>query len=250
MNMQDARIMIAVPTLEYARRADFYDYINMIDKEGLNVGQTFAHGQSPARNRNEMIELALQNNFTHILFLDDDVVPRPDILKKLLVHDKDIVCGLYLMRNHPHFPILFDQSYTNGVCRYLFLRPGMNGLVKAVNTGLGAALIKTDVFKKMSDDKPWVRLGQCEKDHWCDDIDFFNRARDKYGYEIWCDLDCPVGHMVSGTIFPMRKKDGTWVTAATFDQKNVFELPQMAPPQEEVNEKLSKMGLVEGPVMV
>jgi hypothetical protein len=79
------KVLIAVPTLEYARRADFYDYINMIDKNIPNceVGQTFAHGQSPARNRNTMIEIALKNNFTHMLFLDDDVVPRPDIIKKL-----------------------------------------------------------------------------------------------------------------------------------------------------------------------
>lgn len=236
------KVMIGVPTLEYARRADFYDYINMIDKDIPNtvVGQTFAHGQSPARNRNTIIEIALKNDFTHILFLDDDCVPRPDILKKLLAHDKDIVTGLYLMRSHPHMPILFDESYTNGACRFTVLRPGMKGLVRVKNTGLGAALIKTEVFKRMADDKPWVRLGQCEKDHWCDDIDFFNRARDLYKFEIWCDLECPVGHMLSATIFPMRKEDGTWVTAGTFDQKNVFELAQHVPTDEEMAAAIAK----------
>lgn len=242
------RVMICVPTLEYARRADFYDYLNMIEKDipDVEVGQSMAHGQSPARNRNTMIELTLANNFTHILFLDDDVVPRPDILKKLLAHDVDIVTGLYLMRSHPHLPILFDKSYTNGACRFSILRPGLKGLVKVANTGLGAALIKTDVFRKMADDKPWIRLGQCEKDHWCDDIDFFNRARDLYGYDIWCDLECPVGHMVSATIFPMRKADGTWVTAGTFDQKNVFELPQHQPTEEELANAMKEENVFEG----
>jgi hypothetical protein len=230
------RIMIAIPTLEYARRADFYDYVDMIDKDipDTVVGITRAHGQSPARNRNTMIELALKNDFTHMLFLDDDVVVRPDILKKLLAHDVDIVTGLYLMRSHPHLPILFDESYTNGACRFAILNPGKKGLIEVKNTGLGAALIKTEVFKRMADDKPWVRLGQCEKDHWCDDIDFFNRARDLYGYKIWCDLECPVGHMLSATIFPLRKENGTWVTAGTFDGKNIFELPQHVPTPEEL----------------
>ncbi len=242
------KVMICVPTLEYARRADFYDYINMIDKEIPNtqVAQSFAHGQSPARNRNIMIELALKNEMTHILFLDDDVVPRPDILKRLLSHDKDIVTGLYLMRTNPHLPILFDESYTNGSCRFSILRPGLNGLVEVKNTGLGAALIKTDVFRTMSDDKPWIRLGQCEKDHWCDDIDFFNRARDIYGYKLWCDLECPVGHMLSATIFPMRQPDGTWVTAGTFDQKNIFFLPQHQPTDEEVRAAVESEGHVPG----
>lgn len=235
----NARVMIGIPTSEFARRADFYDYVDMIEKEGEGielVGITRSHGQSPARNRNVIIETALQNGFTHILFLDDDVVVRPDIIKKLLAHDKDIVTGLYLMRNHPHFPILFDESYQNNYCRFQILHKGRRGLVEAVNTGLGACMFKIEVFEKMSDDKPWIRLGQIaqEKDHWCDDIEFFNRCREKYGYKLWCDLECPVGHMVSGTVFPMRKDDGTWVTAATFDQKNIFELPQNTPSEDEV----------------
>jgi len=242
------RVMICVPTMEMARRADFYDYVNMIEKNipDTEVAQSFAHGQSPARNRNTMIELAIQNGMTHILFLDDDVVPRPDILKKLLAHDKDIVTGLYLMRSHPHLPILFDESYTNGSCRFSILRPGLKGLVEVKNTGLGAALIKTDVFKKMADDLPWIRLGQCEKDHWCDDIDFFNRARDIYGYKIWCDLECPVGHMLSATIFPLRQENGEWMTAGTFDQKNIFYLPQHQPTQDEVDRDVAKGNFVVG----
>jgi hypothetical protein len=242
------KVMICVPTMEMARRADFYDYVNLIEKDIPNtqVAQSFAHGQSPARNRNIMIETALANGMTHILFLDDDVVPRPDILKKLLAHNVDIVTGLYLMRSHPHLPILFDESYTNGSCRFTILRKGLQGLVEVKNTGLGAALIKTDVFRKMSNDLPWIRLGQCEKDHWCDDIDFFNRARDLYDYKIWCDLECPVGHMLSATIFPMRLEDGTWMTAATFDQKNIFQLPQHVPTPEEVEADVKKGGFVQG----
>jgi hypothetical protein len=242
------KVMIAVPTQEYARRADFYDYLNMIEKDipNTDVGMTMAHGQSPARNRNQMIDMSLANAFTHILFIDDDCVPRPDILKKLLAHNVDIVTGLYLMRSHPHFPILFDESYTSGECRYAFLYPGKQGLIEVKNTGLGACLIKTDVFRKMADDKPWIRLGQCEKDHWCDDIDFFNRARDLYGYKIYCDLECPVGHMLSATIFPLRKPDGTWATAGTFDSKNVFELPQSVPSADEMNAYIEKHKLQQG----
>jgi len=238
------KIMIGIPTLEYARRADFYDYINMIDKEGLEVGMTFAHGQSPARNRNIIIQTALVNGFTHVLFLDDDVVPRPDTLKRLLKHDVDIVTALYLMRNHPHFPVIFDESYGNGKCRYNFLRPNIKGLVKVKNCGLGCCLIKSSVFERMADDQPWIRLGQCEKDHWCDDIDFFNRARDSFGFDIFCDLDCTVGHMVSATIFPHRQEDGTWVTRGSFDMVNIFEIPQVVPSSDEISQYEEQEGLV------
>jgi len=238
------KIVIAIPTAEYARRADFYDYLHAIDKNGLEVGMAFTHGQSPARGRNILIETALQNDCTHILFLDDDVVPKSDILKQLLAHDKDIVTGLYLMRNYPYFPILFDESYTDGKCRFTFLKPTITGLIKVVNCGLGCCLIKTEVFKKMADDLPWIRLGQCERDHWCDDVDFFNRARDKYNYDIWCDTECRVGHMISGTIFPHKKEDGTWVTMGTFDQNHMFELPQTVPTESQIKEYDTTQGLV------
>lgn len=256
--MEKAKVIICIPTLEYARRADFYDYVNMIHKEGPDiesVGLMYAHGQSPARNRNTMIEASLANGFTHILFLDDDVVPRPDIIHKLLAHDKDIVSGIYLMRTHPHFPVLFDESYKDGKCKFTFLEDGKKGLIEIVNCGLGAALIKTSVFERMKthpvtgeSELPWIRLGQCVKDHWADDTDFFNRARMIFGYKMYADLDCPVGHMLSATIFPnLDLNTGKWYTAATFDGVHMHAIPQYIPTKEEIVESRKNEGVVEEP---
>lgn len=205
------KIMIGVPTQEVARRADFYDYFNTLEKpEGTMI--TGAHGQSPARNRNMIISQALEQNCTHVFFLDDDVAFQSDLLMRLLAHNKDIVSGYYLMRNYPHMPILFDIAQNDGKCRHYFPPDEQNGLIEAVAFGLGACLIKIDVFKAMieeSKDKTWIRLGELEKDHWCDDIGFFNRAR-AYGFKLYCDLNARVGHMAHCTIWPSYK-DGRWM---------------------------------------
>jgi len=199
--------MIAVPTAEFARRADFYDYFQLMDKpEGTII--TFVHGQSPARNRNMAIEQAILNNCTHILFLDDDLAFKPDLLTKLLSHDKDIVSGYYLMRNYPHQPILFDFTDSEGKCRHYYPPDSESGLVEATAFGLGCVLIKIEVFKSL--EAPWIRLGELEKDHWCDDIGFFNRVREK-GWKLYCDLSLCVGHMASVTIWP-EYKDDKWLT--------------------------------------
>lgn len=201
------KILIGVPTAEFARRADFYDYFNQLLKpDGTLV--LMAHGQSPARNRNIMIRYALDNDCSHVLFIDDDTAFKPSLLYDLLKHDVDIVTGLYLMRNYPHQPIIFDESYNDGRCRYHFLDNKENGLIEIVNCGLGACLIKTDVFRAI--EEPWIRLGELEKDHWCDDIGFFNRVREK-GFKLHCDLDVPVGHMATMIVWP-DKKDGNWLT--------------------------------------
>lgn len=236
----DPKVMIIVPTCEVARRADFYDYMDQLHRPEGTI-QIRPHGQSPGRNRNLAIEEALKYECTHCFFVDDDVVLRPDALLRLLAHDKDIACGLYLMRNYPHLPILFDESYNDGRCKFSSLSPGKKGLVEAVNTGLGCALIKIDVFQRM--EKPWIRIGQLEKDHWCDDIDFFNRARNDYGYKLYVDLEVQCGHMIHTTIFPHRAEDGTWFTAYSTVPGEAFTLPQHVPNTDEIHRQLTEAGV-------
>jgi len=227
------RVMICIPTSEMARRADFYDYINMLDKPEYTM-MTSSHGQSPARNRNIMIEQALAQDATHCMFIDDDTIPPKDMIPRLLAHDKDIVSGLYLMRNYPHLPIMFDESFDDGRCKFSFLDKGRQGLVEVVNIGLGACLIKTSVFKNMA--KPWIRLGEAELDHWCDDISFFNRAR-KAGYRMYVDLDLPVGHVISAVIFPGRDAEGNWHTVYNTSGPNAFQVPQSIPAKEIIDKQ-------------
>jgi len=201
------KVLIGIPTAEFARQAQFYDYLGLIEKP-VNTIQLSVHGQSPARSRNIIIDAALKNECTHILFIDDDTCPPKDILTKLLAHDKDVVTGLYLMRQFPHQGIIFDEALDDGRCRWHSLHNDVpNSLIPIVNCGLGAVLIKTKVFEKLT--KPYIRLGQCESDQWCDDIDFFNRVR-KAGFELYCDLSVHVGHMANLTITP-GYVDGKWI---------------------------------------
>lgn len=218
------KVLIGIPTAEFARRADFYDYVDMMEKPEGTI-QSKAHGQSPARNRNLIIGQALEHDCTHIMFIDDDVQVPLDIIPRLLVHDKDIVTGLYLMRNFPHQPIIFDKSLDDGRCLNHFMAEGETGLIPIVNCGLGAVLIKTEVFKKMP--KPWITLGEAEPDHWCDDISFFNRAR-KLGFKLYCDLTVLVGHHASVTVFPVYD-NGEWSVAYNTNGPKTVSFPMPRP---------------------
>jgi GT2 family glycosyltransferase len=212
----EKKILIGLSTGEHIRRAEFLPSFIALERPPGTYTST-VHGQSPAKSRNLIIDQALEAKCTHILFLDDDMITPPDTLLKLLKHDKDIVSGLYLLRSFPHRPALFDRAYDNGKCKFTSLTPEMTGLVKGVNCGLGAVLISTRVFEKL--EKPYVRLGELEQDEWCDDVGFFNRCR-KAGFEVWCDLDCPIGHMTNLTIWP-EKHNGQWFTNYKHPQGNV-----------------------------
>lgn len=224
----DTRVLVGLSTAEHIRKADFLPYFLALDKpEGTLISTV--HGQSPAKSRNIIIEQALNNNCTHVFFIDDDMAVPQDALKRLLIHDKDVVTGLYLLRAYPHFPAAFDEFYEGGKCRFIFLDENVKGLVPIVNCGLGCVLIKIAVFQKLT--FPWVTLGEIEKDGWCDDISFFNKVR-KAGFELYCDTDVRAGHMHSTMIWP-NTRDGKWFTEYRNDNGNVL-VPQMLPTPVEV----------------
>lgn len=211
--IEEPRVLIAVPTGEYARKPEVYTHIDMMDKPSTTV-RTTSIGHSPARGRNIMIQQALDGDFTHVFFIDDDMILAKTALTKLLSHDVDIVSGLYLHRNHPHRPLIFDQKLEDGQCRYHLLSKGEEGLIEIVNAGLGCTLIKTRVFRNM--EKPWIRLAEMDKDDWNDDIGFFNRVT-KAGFKVYCDLDVKCGHVLSAVLWPFRLNTGEW--CAVYDTK-------------------------------
>lgn len=238
LGIDTPKVMISVLTQEMARRADFYDMFDSIEAPpNVEVMKIKIHSQSPARARNMVIDQAIENGCTHILFLDDDVYPPLNIVSKLLSHDKDVVTGLYLSRSYPHRPYLFHIANPDGSCVWKHLSSSERGLIEIVNAGLGAVLINTKVFEKM--EKPYVRLGELESDQWCDDIGFFNRVR-KAGFKIYCDLDVWCGHAFSGIIFP-EYKDGKWYTnywTASGEGRPLIEQIE-APIEEEKHEEVA-----------
>ena len=221
--MSEPKVLIGLSTMEHMRRAEFIQYLLGLEKPNGHL-LTTVHGQSPAEARNVIIKQALQYDCTHVFFMDDDMAFPPDTLMRLLKHDLDVVTGLYLMRSYPHFPCIFDEAFPDGKCKFAFLSPETKGVIPIVNCGLGAVLIKTEVFKAMKE--PWVTLGEIDPTGWCDDVAFFNRVR-KAGFKMFCDTDVRVGHMTVITMFPTQQGD-TWYTEYKHPQGNVL-LPQMAP---------------------
>jgi glycosyltransferase involved in cell wall biosynthesis len=213
------KILIAASTGEYARRADFYDYMNMLEKPAGSI-LMYSHDRSPAAARNVIFQQAIDYQCTHVLLVDDDMAFRSNALAQLLEHDKDIVSGLYLGRAYPHKPLIFDLADdTTGSCAYVNLNDSTQGgrLKRIVAAGFGFCLIKVSILDRM--EQPWVRLGELDPQQWCDDIGFFNRAR-KSGIESWCDMECRVGHIGTMIVWP-NFQDGMWFTGYDTGQGSI-----------------------------
>jgi len=218
------KVLIGYVTQEYARRADFYDYLGLMEKpkDWLLLP---CHDRSPAKGRNVIIDEAIKHNCTHILFVDDDIACKPDALMQLLSHDVDVVTGLYLSRSYPHQPLIFDVADESGACLFAYLMGDEPRLKEIVNCGLGFVLVKTSIFEKL--EKPYVRLGEIDPEQWCDDVGFFNRIR-KAGIKIYCDMECMLGHIGTMIIWA-NKEDGKWMSGYDTSGRGMINIPQVIP---------------------
>lgn len=141
------------------------------------------------------VEIALQMAAENILFIDTDINPPPDVISRLLAHDKPIVSGLYARRYEPPWLEMLKQK-PEGLTALFEGEYEKGSLVECDAIGMGCCLIKTSVFKEM--EKPWFQWteyyaagGQSE------DFTFCRKAR-RIGFKIYVDTSVICGH--SGSI--------------------------------------------------
>jgi hypothetical protein len=197
------RLFLGVITGEYARRADFYDYLHALDKPAGTVGWC-CHDRSPARGRNLIVEHARQHGCTHVCFVDDDMVCPPSMLTQLRAHDVEIVSGFYVGRTAPHYPLVFSHFDDRGA-HVQALTGTEPRLLPIAAAGLGCCLVQMSVFDRL--EPPYFRLGELNTQDWSDDLGFFKRAQ-AAGVRSYCDLDCPVGHIGTVIVRPQRTPAG------------------------------------------
>ncbi len=78
--------------------------------------------------------------WTHVLFIDDDIVVEPEALLKLLSHKKDIVAGLCTRRNDPPVPNIRFYDKADGTTRQIWEWPE-NQLIEVDSVGTGLMLL-------------------------------------------------------------------------------------------------------------
>ena len=91
------RIFIAIPMSKYAMlHAETAGYCSVLNQHP-DIIWGYVNSMSPEFSRNSLLEHHFHKdpNWTHIFFIDSDVVPPQDALKKLLLLDADIATGVY-----------------------------------------------------------------------------------------------------------------------------------------------------------
>lgn len=181
----------------------------------VNTQIRSALGSDRIRGRNRLVTESLAAGAEWVMFLDDDHAFGPNLLSRLLSHDKPIVASLYLQRQFPFRPIAYthreddDKTY-----RPLFLHdyPPNTGLVEVRAAGTGGMLIRSEVFRELvqqglCDDGVWFKDGEASED-----LTFCEKAGEA-GFPIFVDLQARLGHCTTSIIWP-SSDDDTWSVGA------------------------------------
>ena len=160
------------------------------------------------QNRNQLSEHALELGAEWIWYVDDDHCFHPDTLNRLLAHNVDIVSGLYVRRVAPFIPVIYDTMDADGeVIKHHFTAQDV-GLRPVLATGGGCLLVRTRVLQTIG--PPYWRFSQTPTGEMVgEDIDFCQRAR-AAGFQVWCDMDAPIGHLTTVVVYPHQAAPGQW----------------------------------------
>ena len=197
------KILIAVPTFE-SIYPDTFESIYALDRGGHDLRFAFVRGYDVASARNRIARKALDSGVDYVLMVDSDVVLPQDALVNLLEGGKDVVLGYYAHRGkdnrysgrvcvcktgYDHYPE--ESEYTASELRSL----SEQGVTKLEihGGGMGCALIRTDVFRRMR--PPWFYWANNKNGSTLSEDLYFCEQLHKDATPIWTDCRVACGHM-------------------------------------------------------
>lgn len=194
------RLLIAVPCTDYMH-ADFVrslmNLTSHLDREGIRHETEIRNGSLICYARNQLALKAINEEFTHLLFIDSDMVFDENIVETLTFGGKDFVCGAFQSRHPPYRSCVYSSlDPVQRVERY------GAAPFRVAGCGMAMTLIGTEILKAVQE-----KHGDCFNPermggiYYGEDLAFCVRARG-VGAEIWCEPTARVGHIAHRTIWP------------------------------------------------
>lgn len=123
-------------------------FVIYANKIGMNFSiDTMVNESLITRGRNNLVAKMMENSqSTHLLFIDADIGFQPENIFQLLLHDKEVVGGLYPKKSLPiDYVVNVDPKHVNEKGEIQLI----NGLIPLTRLGTGFMMIKREVLNKM-----------------------------------------------------------------------------------------------------
>lgn len=182
------KILICVPCMDMVA-SGFAQSLAMLQKGGNETAIMFECGSLIYDARNKLAKQAIKMQADYTMWLDSDMIFKPDTMVRLLEHNAPIVSGAYFRRSPPYHLVAFDKCDTE--TREWTDLPLPTETVKCGGVGFGCVLVRTDVlFEVAAKYKTWFE----PMNGFGEDLSFCYRARE-CGFDILLDPTITCGHV-------------------------------------------------------
>lgn len=190
------KLLIAIPAHEQIPTEfvkSLTALVQRLDHDGYDVDVKFITGTLVYVARDRLASHAINNNYTHVLWLDADMVFDDELLYDLQFARKDFVTGIARSRRPPYASCVFSDL--ENVVR---IDDYPRDTFQIAGCGFACVLIKTEILQAVKEHYgtcflPTPKLGE--------DLAFCQRAAN-IGYEIWAEPGAKLGHIGYITIYP------------------------------------------------
>lgn len=203
----DVRILVGIPSAGRVPTMFAYSLAGMVARFAaskvptlpeLSLSMTIRVMESSnwITNREKLARMAITEDATHLMFLDDDMQFDPRVLEVLVGRRQPVVVTNYLIKTLPAAD--FVAVGLDG--KRVATTEESTGLQAVSYSGFGVSLIRVDVLKAVP--QPWfMPKFAAERDEYStEDFPFFERVREA-GFPVYLDQDASkmVGHIGSKT---------------------------------------------------
>lgn len=190
------KLLIAIPSLDYVH-VDFVDCLQKLicrlKNEGVDFEVKIISGTLVYIARDKLACHAINNGFTHVLWLDADMIFNDSLLEDLMFSGHDFVTGVCHSRRKPFLSCVFKDL--ESLERYEEYPPHD---FQIGGCGFACVLISVEILKDVQLTNgtcflPTKRLGE--------DLAFCERAR-YLNYKIYCEPSVRLGHIGHIAVYP------------------------------------------------
>lgn len=198
------KLLIGIPTTDFVH-VEFLRSLSALllrlKDNGVRFELQIESGTLVYTARERIAQKAVNEHFTHVLWLDSDMVFSEDILDDLMFSGKDFVSGVYQARRKGYVSVIFTKLEINpvdGVASFDRCEAYPSETFEIAGCGFGCVLIATSVLEDVILNKgvcftPLPSFGE--------DLAFCKRATE-LGHKIYCEPSAVCGHIGHITIYP------------------------------------------------
>lgn len=194
------KVLIAIPALDFFPVETVRSLTALtghLQREGVNFELSIEAGTLVYMARDRLACKAINEGFTHVLWLDSDMVFSETILEDLMFCKKPFVTGIAHSRRKPFGSCLFKSIDLTNLVRYAgndYPREPF----RVAGCGFAGVLIETELLKQVQSSyqtcfTPIQNYGE--------DLSFCRRVQE-LGYQIFADPVVRLGHVGHITVYP------------------------------------------------